>query len=570
MDRISMEALAAAVLAARPEASKASSLAETAAALGAPPPSPHSMDASFGSVVRWGEVAAKLANVASAAKRQRRNRPTRECAEDEVVVLAASLLSRHPNVLPLSQVCCATSQALAVCTPWADGCLLDVLRHQANARSRALGVALPIGSESCQRWFSDIVHGVYHLVSRLGVVPVDISAENVLLFKCLASSARAPHEALIAVLADFGQVALVGGLCHPDVGKPSTRPPEAACGADSLDADATAAFQLGLLLFAMLTGVSAFSTTSPRDPAFTAFLTGRVQPRGMSRSDAAAAAPSCDAATGVAALADAYRVQQYIPFGLMPLLGGLMHPDPAQRMPLRQLVRHSWILPVRPWHSVPDALRCSSCDGPPTVPEPTSGASSSSSAAASPAAASAASSSSSAAGAVAGRLACPAPRALPVPGFPVAPDCVMTAASDLLRSASRAAQPASSPPLCTPRTKSHTRIPDSGGSAIGTPASAAAIEVRSACPAGTEHPCRRCQSRSSTASTPAAAEAAAERASCSPLSFDGSDPDDAGPCSVRRTGLARPVAVSQRAAAGQTSFSLQSPRARKRERAASK
>lgn len=582
MDLVSMDDLARSVLAARAEAAAATSLAEMAAALGAPPPSPNCMEAAYGTVVRWGEVAAKLADVERASQRKRRNRPTRESAEGEVVVLAASLISRHPNVLPLSQVCCGTGQALAVCTPWADGCLLDVLGHQASSRSRALGVALPIGSESCRRWFSDIVHGVDHLVSRIGVVPVDISAENILLFRTALACSAAPHEAMVAVLADFGQVAPTGGSCHTDVGKPSTRPPEVGCGADQLEADSTAAFQLGLLLFAMLTGVPAFSTTSPRDRAFTVFLTGRVQPRGMSQRAAAAAAPACNAEDGVAALADAYRVRQYIPHALVPLLGGLMHPDPSQRTSLGELVRDAWILPVRRWDVLPVALRHSHAEDAEAdahgdegdddaLGASALGASASVSASASSSSAAATSSpASAAAGSNDSEARTALARRLPVPGFPVAPSCVMAAAFAMLRGASCDAFRDCDSPPCTPTAGRHARVPDSTGGAIGAPGSAASIEIRSAYPVEASRAMTRGQSRSSIVSTPAAAEAAAERASCSPVSFDEDASDAGGGCSMGRAGLSHPVAVSQRAAAGMAVVRMPSPRAKKRERATPK
>lgn len=503
----------------------------------------------YGRLIRSDPVAAKVVDIVSAARRLRPVVGTRlgargrielqERAEDDIVVLAMSLLCRHPNVLPLVQVCAESTTELAVCTPLAAGCLLDAVTPSPCSTMPTREV-LP--DSIPRRWFSDTVWGLGHLASELGVVPVDLSIENILVF--FADGPRAASgpkwEASVAVLADFGQVAQPGSSVSVRCGKQGCRAPECFwLHEDRVDALPACAFQLGVVLFTILARAPPFVCASLSDRRFATLVTGELQPSGLSarRYAELAGGPrpqlaylSKDRCKGVRALVAAYGMTDRFPPAAVELLAGLLDPSPRTRATLGDVAASPWVLPQRCADELPASLRFRA----PAAP---------------------ASSSSSAAAAADASPALTAMR--PDPTLPAAPDCVMRAARSRLALARRARKACplavsapTTPKAPLPGTPAGPATPSTAATSSSAPSASSATDcpaktrpadpsgpaVVRACPLGAASADARTPlGRASRSSTPAKTEAS--RLSGSPDAFD--DDADGGPVPFCRAGRDR-------------------------------
>ena len=226
-----------------------------------------------------------------------------EDVRTEAAILRA--LPAHPNVVKLVDEHYEPELHWMVLEYLDGGELFDVVAtHGALAESSVANALGQVGS------------GLYHLHQH-GYAHLDVSLENVLL----------SQQDGVLKLCDFGVARQVAPSSPYLAPYPQERPgklnymaPEVLAGRDYFDAFKADVFSLGVTVFCMLVGSPPFEHATLKDPRFAMIAQGRF--REMMQS---------------------LRITN-LSESALTLLEGMLHPDPAKRMTLLDVLSHPFLV----------------------------------------------------------------------------------------------------------------------------------------------------------------------------------------------------------------------------------
>lgn len=239
--------------------------------------------------------------------------PVVESPVNELHILRALADNPHPALVcehPLARrIITDTPQRLLLITPLASNDLMNHLKFNG-----------PIAAETARVQFRQLMRGLRHLHTELGVHHRDISAENVLVYLDAATGE------ITLKLTDYGlavptSAVLVGKAAR--VGKPTWCAPEVAHLGDGeqVDRERADVYSMSVVLFAMLTGSSPYSKPVPRyDGAFAMVANGQLKE-----------------------LISHWRLDHLVPPEAADLLVRMMSVNPHMRPTVDEVLANAWL-----------------------------------------------------------------------------------------------------------------------------------------------------------------------------------------------------------------------------------